>query len=332
MSNLQLLPLCLLGACVSHSLDRALESPAGDSSPAFTAYSPKAQETDYSVDGLFHEHHGDFVQDSNPWREDLRLSFHLEDNTSIKHESGSYDLYQLEFVGDYELVVDPDVVVTFGGTVGTRRYDFSSSFAGADGDENLNQISIRAGAGFFVNDELYLSGELEPGIFSDLDGSLNSQDYQFFAKTLATYRFSDEIYFKGGLYVDQVFDDLPVYPVAGIAWLFHSQWRFDALLPRSITLSFNPSPSLILTAGFDLDGNQYNLRSRSGGTRKEVTITTQEMNVFALANYRLDEHFSIFGKIGSILFGDIEFKGVTGRSDGTLEPSAFFELGAGITF
>ncbi len=290
------------------------------------------QETDYSVDGLFHEHHGDFVQDANPFRENLRMSFHLEDNTSVKNEPGSYDLYELEFVGDYDFVVDPDAMVTVGGTFGTRRYDFSTSFPGADGDENLNQISIRAGAGFFVNDELLLSAEVEPGIFSDLDGSLDSSDYQFFVKTLATYQYTDEIYFKGGIYVDQVFDDLPVYPVAGIAWLFHPQWRFDALIPRSITLSYNPTPSLILNAGVDLDGNQYNLRSRSGGTRVEVTVTTQEMNLFVGANYRIDQHFSIFGKLGTILLGDTEFKGVTGRSDGTLEPSIFFEVGAGFTF
>ena len=338
-TNLQILPLCLLGACANHSLDRPVESIVGDSSPvsAMTsagsvAYAPVRQETDYSVDGLFHEHHGDFVNDSNPFREDLRLSFHLENDTSVKNERGSYDLYEFEFVGDYDIIVDPDIMVMVGGTVGTRRYDFTTSFPGATGDENLNQISIRAGAGFFLSDELFLSGELEPGIFSDLDGSLDSSDYQVFAKTLATYQYSDEIYFKAGIYVDQVFDDLPVYPVAGIAWLFHPQWRFDALIPRSITLSYNPTPAWVLNAGFDLDGNQYNLRTRSGGMSADVTVTTQELNLFVGANYRIDEHFSVFGKLGTILLGDTEFKSTTGRSDGTLEPSAFFEIGAGFTF
>lgn len=364
-SILNLIPLCLLGACASNALDRSgdvtlapsaslnessAEPLMADASSPVSAADmglaramasnpsiaeglvTQAQEQDYSPSSLFSQHHGEFYEDFEPFRENIRLTFRGQTATQVDGESGHFDLWGVGIEGNYDMVIDPDIVLTMGARHETRRYNYNSNFAGPDQDEYMRELSLHAGVGVFVNDDLYVSGSVVPGIFSDMQSSLNSRDWQLFGRSLATFRYADELYLKGGVYIDQTFRDLPVYPVLGMAWLFHPDWRLDVLLPRDIMVTWNYTPEFSLNGGADLRGNQYNFRSDLSTGKTEYKLTTQEFNLFVGANYRFDENLSIFGRVGGVLFGDSRFPGPTGNSKGQLEPSLFFEAGVGWTF
>ena len=67
-------------------------------------------------------------------------------------------------------------------------------------DDDLHRYGLRLGYGRFVNDELMVQGYWQPSIYSDLDGTLNSDDYRLYYGTLlAVYQTSPTWFWKAGL-------------------------------------------------------------------------------------------------------------------------------------
>ena len=206
----------LLGSCATTPTHR-LSIPVGSASGSAQPDAAIAQ--DYSPSAIFHEAHGDFLARRNRFRPAFRGSFLAMPNASLNNDPGDFDVTQFKAEGGAPFVVDPDSVGTIGGLVKARRYEFSSNTPGLE-DETVWGLGMTFGFGRFVNDETLVELEFAPGVYSDLDGSLHHNDWQFFGKGLVTFHHSDELYLKGGVEVTEVFDDVPVYPLLGLSWLF----------------------------------------------------------------------------------------------------------------
>lgn len=310
------------------------EGPAADSGTAgATAITRGApQDRDYSISGLFEQEHGEFVQNMQPYRENIRVNFMYQPDTELDNEAGDYDWGELGADIEYSFPIDPDFQLIVGGHADTRRYEFSSNFLGASGDENLSTFDLLLGAGGFVSDDLYIEGRFRPTIQSDLDGTLNSNDWDFFGNATATWQYSDDLFLKGGIEVDDTFDDLDAYPLLGMSWLFASEWRFDAMLPRYMEVSYNPSASWIIDAGLELNGAEYRVRTPAALGKQEFDWVTQEFMLYLGTTLRLNDNLSAFGQIGVDFAGDQDFRSPGGRSDGSQEAALFFEVGAGWSF
>lgn len=335
------LALIGLGACAAPSkfeparrdgvapIARSEGSPGGGGSPA------PAIAQDYSPSALFYEQHGDFHANMDRFRPAFRTSFRYLPNSRIDGESGSFDQGDIEAGGDLRLVVGPDTLLRVGGGYEVRRLETSSSFspAGSSLDETLHRVWANFGVGQHLDDRVYVEGTFSPELASDFDGTLHGDDWNFQATGIVTYEYSDEVYLKGGVHVDQVFDDVPVYPVAGMAWMFAPSWRVDVMLPVRAELSWEASAATTFTLGVELVGEQYEIRAPSNLGKVRSELITQEFILAAGVIHRFNDHVSAFGRFGGALGGDYDLSPpVGGKIDGQLDPTLMFEVGLGWDF
>jgi hypothetical protein len=173
----------------------------------------------------------------------------------------------------------------------------------------------------------------KPGVYSDFDGTLSHADWQWFGHALLTYEVSETLYLKGGVEVSEVFDDFGAYPLLGLSVLFHSKWRTDLLLPRRAELSFLPSTATTISAGLSLDGQEYRARTSVAFGENEFDVRVQELVLYLGLAHRLNDHLSLYGKIGALLAGDNEFENPVGVNvDGQAEVAPMAEVGFGWDF
>ena len=224
---------------------------------------------------------------------------------------------------------DPDSYLELGGYLNARDYNTSSNFAMRD--DTLYDIGVYIGGGTFVSEEVLLEGSFYPGIYSDFDGSLHSDDFQYYADLLVDWRSREDLFWKFGVSHNGLFDDTEVYPLIGVAYVIDSEWRVDVLLPRSAEISFSPSASTILMANLTLDGNQYEVNS--GAVSGSSTAFVQEYRLGVGGIYRFNDSVSTFGRFGWAFAGDYDVSSGNGFfADGELESTLFFTVGVGLDF
>ncbi len=340
-SSSWILSLCVLGACASPKLapdyytssDRGLGlAPSATANPeASPAMSAAPQGQDYSVAAMFHQRHGEFMQSMRPFRPSLNFEYESRNNNDIKGETGHYDLTRFRADGVLELEVDPDTQILLGGRYEQRDYRLQNGMQGGSKDK-VFEIGANIGARHFFTDDLEITAMFRPGVYSDVDGPLHHEDWNWYGDVIGTFRASDSVYAKLGVEASGVFEDVPVYPVAGVAWLISESWRIDVLLPRMVEFSWMPTASMIFSGGVDLWGEQYQVRSPVNTGKQDFEWTLQEFKLYARGQYRMSDNFSLMGRVGTTLAGDHKFRGTNGIANGTLEPAFFFELGAGINF
>lgn len=288
---------------------------------------------DYSPNALFAERHGTFLTQATRYEPKVFARYTLIPNAQVSSEPGSFDMQELRVRGDAPIVVAPDTYISLGGEFRHRQYDLTNNILGAN-DEDLYVIGARLGAGTFVTDEFLLEGMFRPGLYSDLDGTLHTKDWNWFGHALATYRVRDDLFLKAGAAVSEDFADVNLIPLLGISWFVNEQFRFDVLLPHRIEGSWSPNSGVTtVRVGAYLEGDQYHVRGSSATGKRRVDWQTQEITISAGLNHRLTDYLSVFGEIGSVIAGDNKFRdGTSQRFNGAIEPTFFFNVGVGLDF
>ena len=113
-------------------------------------------------------------------------------------------------------------------------------------------MGLTGGVRWFIQDDLDLMVTITPGLYTDWDGGFNSRDWYVDGLAIATYKYEDDIYLKGGLKVSDTIDDVPVLPLVGFVYLPDKQWRIDVLVPIEATVSYLLDDQLTLTGGVAL--------------------------------------------------------------------------------
>lgn len=296
----------------------------------FSARRVFAQDENYSPSSLFTDNHGDFILQQDRFEPMARFDILWQPESDIKGEPGDFDLTYPAADVKVPLAVDPDTFVTLGGYFAVRSYDTSGTFTASE--DNLYEIGAYLGVGTFVNEDFLLEALFYPGVYSDLDGNLNHNDYQWYFDAMGVFRTDEDLFWKIGVSHSGLFDDLEVYPLLGVSYVISAEWRIDVLLPRSAEVSYALNPSTILLANLTLEGDQYQTHSVSvpgSGSAAHV----QELRIGLGAIYRFNDRVSMFGRLGTTLAGDYNYTSGDGlRSDGSLTSGAFLTLGLGIDF
>ncbi|MCA8943363.1 MAG: hypothetical protein KDB80_12440 [Planctomycetes bacterium] len=287
------------------------------------------QDRDYSVSTLFSQNHGELLQRAKGYRQDVRFSFLRDINAEVKGEPGSFDITEFELDAQYDFPIDPDSWMRVGGHIDRRDFSFSSAVVGPDDDETLWETGLIIGGGTFIDPGLFIEAQLEPGVYSDFEGGLNSKDWQFYGHVRATLQHDEFLFWRFGLRTDKLFEDVDLYPQLGVAWNFAEQWHLDVLLPNHVEVTYNPQAELLLNVGVSLEGDEYHVRGPSAIGKPQFDWQTQEMRLYAGATWRFDDQVSVFGRIGSIVGGDEEFNGTVRQMNGTPGASLFLEFGTG---
>jgi hypothetical protein len=301
------------------------------------------QDTDYSLTSLYQNAHADFqykgrphlfLSGADPFHTPFRASFRFQGKTEISGEGGHLEYQEYALNALYPFPVDRDVALLVGGDYECRDYDFSGAFAGATQDDRYQRIDLQLGGTWFVHDELAVTGLFSPGVYSDLDGSLNHNDWYFFGTLLGTFKASDELFYKVGVVTDETIDDVPVYPLLGISYVMSKEWRIDVLLPKAATVSWLSGDTTTVSLGLELEGAAYNIRTSPGTGKIQTENRIQEFSLFLGVDHRFTDQFSAFGRFGTLLSGDYDIRtGLPGATtDGNIEPALFFEVGVGLNF
>lgn len=349
IASVFLLPV--LGACAStadyHAVSEqraASEQPVLSQalSPALSA-SAGPQDTDYSLTSLYLNAHGDFqhkgrphlfLHKADPFHAPLRASFRYQGQSEIEGERGDLQWQQYNVNALFPIAVDQDVALLVGGNYEIRDYDFDT-IAGATQDDRYHRIDLQLGGTWFVHDELSITGLFLPGIYSDLDGTLNHNDYYFHGSLLGTYRASESLFYKVGVAADETFDDVPVFPLLGLSYVMAPEWRIDVLLPWAATVSWQAAETTTVAAGLGLEGAAYNIRSSHSTGKIQTENRIQELTLFLEVDHQFTDQVSAFGRFGTLLAGDYDIRTdlpVGSASDGNIEPALFFEVGLGWKF
>jgi hypothetical protein len=276
--------------------------------------------------------HGDFARAATRAQPMLQLAAGWVPEGEVRHEPGDFELQHYLFDATVPIPLGRDSFLVTGAHAGARRYEFSAAVPGAS-DEVLVNAGLRIGYGTFVDDDLVVQGYWQPSLYSDLDGTLNHRDWKlWYGAALAVKRMSPTWFWKAGLALTDAVDT-GVIPVGGFAWLPAQRWRVDVLLPQYVQVSHDPHPAWTLHAGLELRSEEFHVRSPVAQGRLERDIHVQDLRAVVGALHRLDEHASVFARIGSNVTGHYDWSYAPEPDyDGSLEPALFVEFGVGWSF
>lgn len=294
---------------------------------------PSLQEPDYSLEGLFQQAHGDFMLKRERYNPMLEARAQFLPSTEVKNEPGSFDLLRGSLDLEVPITVATDGFVTVGTFFDVRNYATSGmpNFA----DEDLYSAGLKLGFGWFLDENLLLEGLIAPGSWSDWDGTLHSDDFDYPAKVLLTIRNEDDLYFKVGVRYNEIFEEANVLPYLGVAWRFLDNWRLDVLAPEMLELSFWPTPDLGILLGGEIQGAEYHVRSSVATGKQRADTRVQEVIVYGGAMWRATDLLSFGARVGAVVAGDYKLDdGDPGTAvvRGMLDPALFLELSFGLDF
>lgn len=305
--------------------------------PRFDVDLGRVQDQDYSLRGLFQQHHGNFMLRRQRFDPLIEFRGQLMPDYAVDGERGHFDMLRGIADIDLPMMVSPDGYLLIGSTFDIRRLQTKNMVKGPLnlGDETLYQIGIKLGFGVFLSEDLLLEASVTPSIFSDMDATLHHKDYDYPARALFTWRTGEDFFFKIGARYNEIYDDAKVLPYLGFSWTPIPEWRVDILLPEMMETSWWPDPSFGMLLGIEVQGAQYRVHDTLANGSTPADIRLQEVIPYFGAMWRASDNFSLFGRVGLTVAGDYKLTdGVLPPTfiDGTLEPGIFFEVGMGFDF
>lgn len=253
-------------------------------------------------------------------------------DAELHNEPGEFDLTHWVLDAAVPIPLSRDTFLLAGALAGQRIYRFDGVPTLAD--ETLHHYAPRFGIGKFLDDDLVVQGYLEPGVYSDLGGTLHSEDWRlWYARALAVWRCDDDLFLKGGFILTDTTDS-GALPLVGATWHFARDWRFETLLPRDLKLVWTPGPHWILSGGFRIESNEYHIRGPAALGSPEHDVHAQEVYAFLGAEYLFASGLSTFVRFGAPIAGNYDWSYGTGAPDydNTLEATPFASAGLGWRF
>lgn len=280
----------------------------------------------------FARSHGNFLVGASHPAPTFKLHASFQPEVGIEDNDVKVDLVKVKARLGKVYGVTEDVAITAGFNFGLRNYLFDGvGNFGTDLDENLYEIAVDLGVNWFVNEKLLLSATFRPGIFSDLDSSLEADDWQFQGTAVGTYRLNKNWFVKLGVAIGEDFDKTNVIPIGGFTWVASDQLRIDVLLPRAATLTWQPweNHSLLIVPGLHLEGQQYHVSTALG----DGDIQIQDIRLDVTASYEVSDGARISLSVGSNFRGKYEVEGDAGfEDDADQDPSVYLAIGFGANF
>ena len=170
-----------------------------------------------------------------------------------------------------------------------------------------------------------------PGIYSDLDESLETDDWQFQGNALGTYQLNEKWFLKLGFAVSEDFDQAAVIPLGGFAFVPSENLRVDIVLPHAATVTWRPleDRSLVIIPGVHLSGQQYHIDVAD----RDGDIQIQDIRADITVQYDVADGARVSLSLGSNFRGKYEVEGDGGfEADADQEPSLYVAAGFGATF
>ena len=302
---------------------------------------------DYTVATLFREAHGEFMDRRERYNPAVELRARWMPNQNIKREPGEFDLFGYDVDAEFPVVIYPDSYLLFGVYQYGRHYATSNGFGtqgngpiaqggsgtGGWGDETLTAAGVRVGLGVFLDDNVLFEAVTNPGIYSDLEGTLTHKDYDFPSSAMFTVQANNDFFFKFGARYNQIYEDAPWLPWLGFSWELAEGVRLDLLLPETVEFSWWPTGSTSFSVGALVQGAQYRVRSSAATGKERINVNVQEVLAYVGMTHRITDNWSFSGRVGSILAGHYDLsdgQNAFVRASGSLDQGFYADISFGI--
>lgn len=320
---------------------RSLQDDPGYDDPGYQG----EDDPNYSLPSLFRQHHGEFLDRHERYDPSLELRVRAMPNQRVGDEPGTFDMIGYDFDIEVPVLITTEAYLLFGVYQYGRNYQTSSSFGsarnqpatplrdGSFGDDTLTAAGARIGLGWFLDPNLLLEIETNPGVYSDLEGTLSHKDYDFPSSALLTYRPIDNFFLKAGLRYNQIFEDAPWLPYIGFSWEVVEGLRIDLLAPEYCEISYWPSAATSFAFGTFVQGAEYRVRSPSETGKSAANLNVQEVISYVGMTHRFTDRMSLQVRTGIVLAGDYNL--TTGapafdNAEGALDQGFYADVTFGI--
>ena len=195
--------------------------------------------------------------------------------------------------------------------------------------------ALQSAYGKFLTDDFVVQAYWQPSIYSDLGGSLESEDYRpEYGTALAVYRQSDDLFWKAGFRITDALDTGAI-PIGGVMWHFKPKWMLDVLAPRHGQVRYMADKKWTLSSGFRIRADEYHIRGPASAGKPTHDIHVQEILLTLASEYRLSKNLSTELTVGVTVAGDWDWGYGNGQpkiDDDTLEPGVVLEWRLGWRF
>ena len=313
----------------------------GDYTPRYGGTYQEQNPDKYTLRHLFMEAHGDFMNRRERYDAPIELRAKVMPNQRVNHEPGTFDMLGYDFDADLPVLVAPDGFLKFGAYYQGRSYGFSNAFGsqgnapGSLGDEVLHAAGIKLGFGTFLDPNWLFEMETAPGVWSDWDGGLHHEDFDFPSYALFTVRTMETFFLKFGVRYNQIYEEAPWLPYLGFAWEITEGFRCDVLAPEKFELSFWPSSSTGILAGCEVTGAEYEVRTSLAAGDQRDSLQVQEVIAYLGLIHRFGESFSFRGRAGAIVAGDYDLANGAAsfnHVEGALDQGFYADVSFGFDF
>ncbi|MBP9837822.1 MAG: hypothetical protein KBC84_03825 [Proteobacteria bacterium] len=280
--------------------------------------------TAFAQNTNFKTAHGDFFKLYFSDRSELQLQYLLGLNQKDSNGPGKFNLNYFTAKGEIPLPQGRDTYFRFGADYGARFYNFKNS-AGALSDldsETFHRIQGSYGIGQFINDDFLLTGIAKLGLFSNLHGNPEQDDFRINGDVIAVWRMNPGTQLVGGLAKANDFADTDYYPILGIRLLTEDgKFRISVTIPREARLDYNITSSSTIYGLLSLSGEKYNLYF-SDPDRK-VSTFIQDKHLGLGADHWFSTHIGVGLEAGLTIDAKTDLKLDGQNYLGNLENSAY---------
>ena len=287
---------------------------------------------------LFLQNHGEFMDRFERYDPSLEIRGRLMPHQNVVGDPGSFGMVGYDFDIEVQMLVSTEAYLLFGVYQYGRHYDSSSTFGIAGnsegwGDETLTAAGARIGFGWFLDPNLLLEVETNPGVYSDLEEGLTHKDYDFPSSALFTFRPVENFFFKFGARYSQMYQDAPWLPYLGFSWEIVQGLRIDLLAPEYVELSWWPSASTSFALGTEVRGAQYRVHKNTSSGKQAADIQIQEVVSYFGLTHRFSDAVSLQTRAGVVIAGHYDLSNGADnfqRFDGSLSQGFYADVTFGI--
>ncbi|MCC6953304.1 MAG: hypothetical protein IT290_04235 [Deltaproteobacteria bacterium] len=277
------------------------------------------------------EHHGFFhlLRGGEP---DLKLSAMYQPENDEEAGPGSYDLLDMSAGLEVPIPLQESLYLRAGFDYDARSYEFNStSRRVVPGlNDTWHKISLTAGAGLFLGDDLLITGVARPGIYTDLEEMTDEDAMRLFGEGMLVYRINPGTQILAGAAYDEIYDDTPLYPLIGLR-LMSEEGDLNVTLtfPREARIGVHISTDAEVYGGLWITGDEYRLHADD----VEFDAHIHDRRIGGGLRYWANSTFSFQLEGGVLYDSELEFK-IRGEPvfRGETQKTGYARLSMGLTF
>ena len=173
-------------------------------------------------------------------------------------DTGTIRVGTLTLTGAYPMIWGEGRTVLVN-EVSYRRFDldYDGFPSGADNPQNMQAIQYAATVTHGLSDRWTFMGIAKPGIASDFEGDVGTDDVTFQAVAIFIRAYSERLQIGYGAAWDNSFGQPFPLPILAINWNNGGRLRLSTILPANLEVWYAASQRMEVGMLLNVDGNQY---------------------------------------------------------------------------